>query len=162
MMEIDQVAALRTTLDFHLLLTQSNPPARKSLPPLWIAPITLLRDPIYIYTMGTYPQEVKMLATAKLFTTGRSQAVRLPREFCFQGAEVFIRRGEVVLSAKPASWQGVFRICRPNGNSAGLPGRPRRPAGGRENTALNHFTHNQIFHLVPGSLLAVEDGLAAL
>jgi hypothetical protein len=38
MMEIDQVTALRTTLDFHLLLTQSNPPARKSLPPLWIAP----------------------------------------------------------------------------------------------------------------------------
>jgi hypothetical protein len=35
MMEIDQVAALRTKPDFHLLLTQSNPPARKSLPPLW-------------------------------------------------------------------------------------------------------------------------------
>jgi iron complex transport system substrate-binding protein len=38
MMEIDQFAALRTTLDFHLLLTQSNPPARISLTPLWIAP----------------------------------------------------------------------------------------------------------------------------
>jgi hypothetical protein len=37
-MEIDQVAALPTELDFHLLLTQSNPPARKSLPPLWITP----------------------------------------------------------------------------------------------------------------------------
>jgi hypothetical protein len=37
-MEIDQLAALRTTLDFHLLLTQSNPPARISLTPLWIAP----------------------------------------------------------------------------------------------------------------------------
>jgi hypothetical protein len=37
MMEINQVAALRTTLDFPLLLTQSNPPARKSLTPLWIA-----------------------------------------------------------------------------------------------------------------------------
>jgi hypothetical protein len=33
MMEIDQLAVLPTTLDFHLLLTQSNPPARKSLPP---------------------------------------------------------------------------------------------------------------------------------
>jgi hypothetical protein len=39
MMEIDQVAALRTTPDFHLLLTQNNPPARISLPPLWIAPL---------------------------------------------------------------------------------------------------------------------------
>jgi hypothetical protein len=39
MMEIDQVATLRTELDFHLLLllTHSNPRARKSLPPLWIA-----------------------------------------------------------------------------------------------------------------------------
>jgi hypothetical protein len=38
MMEINPLAALRTKLDFHLLLTQSNPPARKSLSPLWIAP----------------------------------------------------------------------------------------------------------------------------
>jgi hypothetical protein len=38
MMEIDQVAALCTELDFPLLLTQSNPPARKSLPSFWIAP----------------------------------------------------------------------------------------------------------------------------
>jgi hypothetical protein len=38
MMEINQVAALPTTLDFHLLLTQSNPRARKSLSPLWFAP----------------------------------------------------------------------------------------------------------------------------
>jgi hypothetical protein len=37
-MEINQLAALPTELDFHPLLTQSNPPARKSLPPLWIAP----------------------------------------------------------------------------------------------------------------------------
>lgn len=30
--------------------------------------------------------------TAKLFWTGRSQAVRLPKEFRFEGAEVRIRR----------------------------------------------------------------------
>ena len=56
-----------------------------------------------------------MSTTAKLFTTGRSQAVRLPMEFRFQGAEVFIRRdpdtGEVVLSAKPASWQAFFTLA---------------------------------------------------
>lgn len=56
-----------------------------------------------------------MPATAKLFTTGRSQAVRLPMEFRFQGTEVFIRRdpntGEVVLSAKPASWQEFFDLA---------------------------------------------------
>ncbi|MDR1853390.1 MAG: type II toxin-antitoxin system VapB family antitoxin [Azoarcus sp.] len=56
-----------------------------------------------------------MPATAKLFFTGRSQAVRLPLEFRFQGTEVFIRRnvdtGEVVLSPKPASWQEFFELA---------------------------------------------------
>ncbi len=56
-----------------------------------------------------------MSATAKLFMTGRSQAVRLPREFRFQGAEVFIRRdpqtGDVVLSPKPVSWQEFFELA---------------------------------------------------
>lgn len=45
--------------------------------------------------------------TAKLFKNGRSQAVRLPKEFQFEGTEVEIRRnpetGEVVLS--PGSGQ---------------------------------------------------------
>lgn len=56
-----------------------------------------------------------MPTTAKLFTTGRSQAVRLPMEFRFQGTEVFIRRdmktGEVVLSAKPSSWKEFFDLA---------------------------------------------------
>lgn len=33
-----------------------------------------------------------MTATAKLFKNGRSQAVRLPKEFRFEGTEVAIRR----------------------------------------------------------------------
>jgi len=33
-----------------------------------------------------------MTATAKLFRSGRSQAVRLPKEFRFEGKEVRIRR----------------------------------------------------------------------
>lgn len=52
--------------------------------------------------------------TAKLFTTGRSQAVRLPAEFRFEGGEVFIRRdpktGDVILSRKPDSWDGLFAL----------------------------------------------------
>lgn len=32
------------------------------------------------------------MATAKLFRNGRSQAVRLPKEFRFEGEEVSIRR----------------------------------------------------------------------
>lgn len=47
---------------------------------------------------------------AKLFMNRRSQAVRLPAEFRFEGSEVYIRRdplsGDVILSAKGAwsSW----------------------------------------------------------
>jgi antitoxin VapB len=60
----------------------------------------------------TINQEKTMLQTAKVFTTGRSQAVRLPREFRFDVPEVFVRRdpltGDVVLSSKPADWQGLL------------------------------------------------------
>jgi antitoxin VapB len=53
-----------------------------------------------------------MHQTAKIFATGRSQAVRLPLEFRFDVAEVFIRRdphtGDVVLSRKPTDWQGLL------------------------------------------------------
>ncbi|HEX4081032.1 MAG TPA: AbrB/MazE/SpoVT family DNA-binding domain-containing protein [Rhizomicrobium sp.] len=52
--------------------------------------------------------------TAKLFTTGRSQAVRLPAEFRFAGREVFVRRdprtGDVILSRRPDSWDGLFEL----------------------------------------------------
>ncbi len=55
---------------------------------------------------------------AKLFKNGRSQAVRLPKEFRFEGTEVAIRRdqatGEVVLSSKAepqkASWEERFTV----------------------------------------------------
>ncbi|HDY82594.1 MAG TPA: antitoxin [Halieaceae bacterium] len=51
-----------------------------------------------------------MTQTAKLFTTGRSQAVRLPKAFRFEGKEVFIRKegSRVILSAKPESWDDFF------------------------------------------------------
>lgn len=53
-----------------------------------------------------------MHQTAKIFATGRSQAVRLPLEFRFDVSEVFIRRdpitGDVVLSRKPQDWQGLL------------------------------------------------------
>jgi antitoxin VapB len=46
-----------------------------------------------------------MAQIAKLFRNGRSQAVRLPAEFRFEGQEVYIRRdavtGDVILSKGP-------------------------------------------------------------
>ena len=53
-----------------------------------------------------------MSQTAKLFTNGRSQAVRLPAAFRFDTKEVFIRRdpatGDVILSRKPTTGDGFF------------------------------------------------------
>lgn len=44
--------------------------------------------------------------TAKLFRTGRSQAVRLPRDYRFEGTEVLIKRvgPAVVLLPRTAGW----------------------------------------------------------
>ena len=36
--------------------------------------------------------DTKSMNTAKLFKSGRSQAVRLPKEFRFEGSEVLIQR----------------------------------------------------------------------
>lgn len=59
-----------------------------------------------------------MRQIAKIFTTGRSQAVRLPLEFRFDVAEVFIRHdpasGDVVLSRKPTDWQGLIDAVTQN------------------------------------------------
>ena len=56
--------------------------------------------------------------TAKLFKNGASQAVRLPREFRFEGEEVFVTRddatGDVVLSIRPGTkaWGEFFALLR--------------------------------------------------
>lgn len=58
------------------------------------------------------------MATAKLFRNGRSQAVRLPKEFRFKGEEVNIRRsGEKVIlepleqrSWPPRYWSSWRRV----------------------------------------------------
>ena len=55
-----------------------------------------------------------MPRTAKLFRNGRSQAVRLPAEFRFEGSEVYIRRnpaGDVILSRRPESWESFFELA---------------------------------------------------
>ncbi len=46
------------------------------------------------------------MTVAKLFNNGKSQAVRLPKEFRFEGDEVFIRRigNAVVLLPKSRPW----------------------------------------------------------
>jgi len=54
--------------------------------------------------------------TARVFTNGNSQAVRLPKQFRLPAGEVYIRRdaatGDIVLSARPlpGSWSGFFTL----------------------------------------------------
>lgn len=47
---------------------------------------------------------------AKILSNGRSQAVLLPKEFRFEGNEVYIRRvgNTVVLLPRRDSWQGLY------------------------------------------------------
>jgi len=48
--------------------------------------------------------------TAKLFQNGQSQAVRLPKDYRFEGDKVFIKRvgDSVVLLPYHAAWQTLF------------------------------------------------------
>lgn len=52
------------------------------------------------------------MTTAKVFMSGRSQAVRLPKEFRFEGTEVEIfRRGDdVILREKPVTVDRLFKV----------------------------------------------------
>ena len=74
-----------------------------------------------------------MLQTAKVFSNGRSQAVRLPLEYRFSTAEVFIRRnlvsGDVILSNKPNEWQGLLDAVAQNQSEDFVI--PRKAAGTR-------------------------------
>ena len=49
---------------------------------------------------------------ARVFMSGRSQAVRIPSSYRFTTDEVFIRRdpqnGDIILSQAPGAWDEVF------------------------------------------------------
>ena len=54
------------------------------------------------------------MQTAKIFMNGRSQAVRLPAEFRFEGDEVSIRRdtvtGDVILSPRNRKFEDWLKL----------------------------------------------------
>ncbi len=54
------------------------------------------------------------MKTAKLFRNGRSQAVRLPKEFRFEGEEVLVNRvgDAVVLLPMSSSWDVLVESLR--------------------------------------------------
>ncbi len=59
-----------------------------------------------------------MIATAKLFKNGRSQAVRLPKEFRFEGTEVLIEKvgDSIVLTPKKKKWEHVLTAIEMEGD----------------------------------------------
>jgi len=70
------------------------------------------------------------MPTAKVFKNGNSQAVRLPKAFSFDVAEVeILRRGdEIILRKKPSSLKDAFKLLSdmpadffPNGRHDPLP-----------------------------------------
>ncbi|NLC37003.1 MAG: antitoxin [Alcaligenaceae bacterium] len=74
------------------------------------------------------------MSTAKLFMTGSSQAVRLPKAFRFEGTEVEIfRRGdEVVLRPRPSTGAAVFDVLAALPDDFMEDGRDDTPAQERE------------------------------
>jgi antitoxin VapB len=64
--------------------------------------------------VSVYPKRggTAMSQATKLFTNGRSRAVRLPAAYRFDTKEVFIRQdpetGDVTLSRRPETWDGFF------------------------------------------------------
>lgn len=63
-----------------------------------------------MYILNVYTKEGDAMTHAKVFQSGNSQAVRLPKAFRFHSSEVEIfRRGdEVVLREKPQSLVDAF------------------------------------------------------
>lgn len=55
------------------------------------------------------------MKTAKLFWSGRSQAVRLPKDFRFEGSEVRIRRhgAAVILESIEHDWAWLDALATP-------------------------------------------------
>jgi antitoxin VapB len=75
-----------------------------------------------------------MSHVAKLFTSGRSQAVRLPAAYRFDAKEVYIRQdpdtGDVILSRRPTNWDGFFSALRAADVPADFLDRAERDQGG--------------------------------
>jgi antitoxin VapB len=78
-----------------------------------------------------------MATTAKLFVNGGSQAVRLPKEFRFEGEEVRVRRlgrGVLLEPMATSSWPGGYwaRLPRIDDDEWSRPDDPVPPAIERE------------------------------
>jgi antitoxin VapB len=84
----------------------SRPAIIKSDFPILDIPHLMVYTPVSINNDGR-----RAMQTAKIFINGRSQAVRLPKDFRFSGNDVFIKKiGKmVVLLPKDDPWSSLFK-----------------------------------------------------
>ena len=70
---------------------------------------------------------------AKVFSNGRSQAVRIPKQFRFDSSEVYVSKvgDELILSTKKPSWNTFFNSPSSFGDDF-LVERDNQPAQDRE------------------------------
>jgi antitoxin VapB len=92
------------------------------------SPSRRLREPTSTYSAEAPAAAAEHRRHAKLFMNGRSQAVRLPREFRMPGSEVRIRReGELVIlePIAPREWPpGYFESWTASGIERHQPAMP--------------------------------------
>ena len=68
-----------------------------------------------VYIFAIYHDRIMSINIAKLFWSGRSQAVRLPKDFRFEGEEVRIRRhgDSVILEPIAKDWAWLEPLSGP-------------------------------------------------
>jgi antitoxin VapB len=73
------------------------------------------------------------MKTAKVFKSGNSQAVRIPKEFHLEGEEVEIRKrgGSLVLSPRKKSWAALIDSLKKFSDDFMEQGRHQPPAQNR-------------------------------
>src|ERR1700730_15355876 len=93
------------------------------------------------------------MKTAKIFWSGRSQAVRLPKNFRFEGEEVRIRRhgNAVILEPLTDNWQWLDAITGKLDDDFVQAGKER--AGPRDRPALEKSCRRTNPHWTPTWLL---------
>ncbi|WP_217433584.1 AbrB/MazE/SpoVT family DNA-binding domain-containing protein [Caulobacter sp. S45] len=82
-----------------------------------------------------------MSATAKLFTHGGSQAVRLPKAFRFEGTEVSVRKeGDAVIlepmKVQQESWEAFWARIDALGDGEDFPDAPPDPPSGLDDPII--------------------------
>ena len=70
---------------------------------------------------------------AKVFQTGRSQAVRLPKEFRFNGDTVLVRREGTAVILEPDTWPEGYAL-----SFAGMGDDFERPSQGKTDRREKH------------------------